>query len=80
MSAPKHVLLRIRHRPSAGAPAEPTKLTVIWPLERWYEHRFWLIENREYTPESVDRDFVITIGGLKRLKVVQDTLRRLDNA
>lgn len=80
MSAPKHVLLRIRHRPSAGAPAEPTKVTVIWQLERWYEHRFWLIENRGYTPESVDRDFVIAIGGLKRLKIVQETLYRLDNA
>jgi hypothetical protein len=55
-------------------------MTVIWPLERWYEHRFWLIEKRGYTQESVDKDFVIAIGGLKRLKIVQETLYRLDKA
>jgi hypothetical protein len=55
-------------------------MTVIWPLERWYEHRFWLIEKRGYTQESVDKDFVIAIGGLKRLKIVQESLYRLDKA
>lgn len=80
MSAPKHVLLRIRHRPTKGAPAEPTKFTAIWPLERWREHRLWLIEKRGYTQESADRNFVIAIGGLKRLKIVQETLYRLDKA
>ncbi len=80
MSAPKHVLLRLQHRPVDGGPLQPTKATIIWPLERWKDHRLWLINERGYTPESVDTTFVITIGGLKRLKIVQDTLRRLDNA
>ena len=80
MSAPKHVLLRLQHRPEDGGPLRPTKVTIIWPLERWYEHRFWLIENRGYTPESVDRDFVIAIGGLKRLRLLQASLSRLDKA
>lgn len=77
MSAPKHILLRIWRRDKDGKVNGPSKNTVIWEVDRWYRHRLQLMETYG---DKVDERFVIARGGLKRLKLLQQSLSRLDNA
>ena len=74
MSAAKHVLLRVWGR------GEPTKNTLIWTLDWWYKHRADLMLHQNLTMDEANAKFVITVGGRKRLKVLQASLARLDNA
>ena len=80
MSAAKHVLLRVWHRPKGGGKTIPSKHAVIWTLDRWYEHRTDLMIHQNLSEDEVDAKFVIAVGGLKRLELAQASLSRLDNA
>lgn len=77
MSAAKHILLRIWRAERAGEASKPSKNTVIWELERWYAHRLKLMEKYG---DKVDEMFVIARGGQQRLKLLQQSLHRLDRA
>ena len=77
MSAPKHILLRIWLAKREGEASQPSKNTVIWELERWYSHR---LELAEKYGDKVDEMFVIARGGRQRLKLLQQSLHRLDRA
>jgi hypothetical protein len=76
MSAAKHILLRIWHKRDNEA-SKPTTATVIWDLERWEPHRLELMEKYG---DKVDDMFVVASGGLKRLRLLQKSLSRLDHA
>lgn len=78
MSAPKHILLRIWRKKNTNHEEDvPSKNTVIWELDRWEKHRLQLMDTYG---DKVDERFVIARGGLKRLKLLQQSLSRLDNA
>lgn len=77
MSAAKHILLRIWRAKREGEASQPSKNTVIWELERWHAHRLRLMEKYG---DKVDEMFVIARGGLKRLKLLQQSLSRLESA
>lgn len=77
MSAPKHILLRIWRKKNDQDEGRPSKLTVIWTLDRWHQHRLELMERYG---DKTDEMFVVARGGLKRLKLLQQTLSRLDRA
>lgn len=74
MSAAKHVLLRIWGKD------KPSKHTLIWTLDRWYTHRPELMRNHNLSMDEANAKYVIAVGGLKRLKLLQASLARLDNA
>lgn len=77
MSAAKHILLRVWRKDKDGKVNGPSKHTVIWELDRWEKHRLQLMKTYG---DAVDEMFVIARGGLKRLKLLQQSLLRLDNA
>jgi hypothetical protein len=74
MSAAKHVLLRIWSR------GGPTKTTAVWELDRWHTHRPELMRNHNLSMDEANAKYVIAVGGLKRLRLLQASLSRLDNA
>lgn len=80
MSAAKHVLLRIWLRPKDGGESKPSKHALIWTLDHWYAHRADLMLQQNLSMDEANAKFVISVGGLKRLKVLQASLSRLDNA
>jgi len=80
VSAAKHVLLRVWYRPKDGKESRPSKHALIWTLDRWYAHRTDLMLDQNLTVDEANAKFVITVGGLKRLKLLQASLSRLDNA
>lgn len=77
MSAAKHILLRIWRGNKVDNTHTPSKATVIWELDRWHQHRLELMEKYG---DKTDEMFVVARGGLKRLKLLQQSLSRLDRA
>ena len=77
MSAAKHVLLRVWHKDAQTGESRPSKYSVIWEIDQWQPHRLELMQKYG---DRVDEMFVITVGGLKRLKVLQKSLHRLEHS